>query len=121
MKPVGIGRIPCIALVLLGVAPAGFAEAVDPATGLIMAPGWEMVRAHCGSCHSYQLVTAQRGDGDFWRQTIRWMQKTQNLWPIEASQERAIVDYLAAEYAESGWGRRPNLSPGLRPNSYVTN
>ena len=100
-------------ILLLALASRGFAEAVDPETGLIMAPGWEMVRAHCGACHSYQLVTAQRGDREFWLQTIRWMQQTQNLWPIVASQERAIVDYLAAKYADSDWGRRPNLSAEL--------
>ena len=44
---------------------------VDGNTGLVRAPGWEMAAAHCGGCHSYALVTAQRGDADFWRSTIR--------------------------------------------------
>ena len=105
-----------LVIVCLTLVPHAAAEAVDPTTGLIMAPGWEMVRAHCGACHSYQLVIAQRGDRDFWLKTIRWMQKTQNLWPIEANQEQAIVAYLAAEYDESGWGRRPNLPRELRPD-----
>ncbi len=103
-------------VVLIGCAPAYAGEAVDPASGLVVAPGWELVRAHCGACHAYQLVTSQRGDAEFWRGTIRWMQKTQNLWPIEPNQERAIIDYLAANYAEAEWGRRPNLAPHLMPN-----
>ncbi len=108
-------------ILVLALAPRGFAEAVDPDTGLIMAPGWELVRAHCGACHSYRLITAQRGDREFWLQTIRWMQQTQNLWPIVASQERAIIDYLAAKYAVSDWGRRPNLRAELLPIIEINN
>ncbi len=98
--------------------PAGAAAApagTDPDTGLIIAPGWQLVRAHCGACHSHRLVTAQRGDRDFWLQTIRWMQRTQNLWELPAEQETAILDYLAGAYAETEWGRRPPLSPQLLP------
>lgn len=94
--------------------------AVDPGTGLVVAPGWELVRAHCGACHSYRLVTSQRGDADFWRDTIRWMQRTQNLWPIPEQQEQALIDYLASAYAESDWGRRPALSPLLMPGAEST-
>jgi len=39
-----------------------FAADKDPNTGLLIAPGWELVRMHCGACHSYKLVTAQRAD-----------------------------------------------------------
>ena len=92
-------------------APAG----TDPDTGLVIAPGWELVKAHCGACHSHRLVTAQRGDRDFWLETIRWMQRTQNLWELPADQESTILDYLAGAYAESEWGRRPPLSPQLLP------
>ncbi len=82
---------------------------------LVEAPGVEWVRGHCVACHSLALVTAQRGDRQYWLQTIRWMQKTQNLWPIPADQEAAILAYLAQHYSESDWGRRPNLPPSLRP------
>jgi hypothetical protein len=99
-----------MAWVVVAAAVAGAAER-DPVTGLLVAPGWESVRAHCGACHSYQLVTSQRGDAQFWRDTIRWMQRTQNLWPIADDDEARIVGYLAAHYAETDWGRRPALSP----------
>lgn len=89
--------------------------ATDPDTGLRIAPGWELARAHCGACHSYRLITAQRGDRDFWLATIRWMQRTQNLWQLPPQQESAILDYLADAYAETEWGRRPALSPQLLP------
>ena len=103
-------------LVVLAAA-SGRAAEEDAATGLTLAPGWELVRTHCGACHSYRLVTSQRGDEAFWRDTIRWMRRTQNLWPIAAEEEARIVAYLAANYAETGWGRRPPLSPLLMPGA----
>ena len=84
---------------------------------LIEAPGAALVRGHCSACHSLQLITTQRGDRAFWLKTIRWMQRTQNLWPLPAEQEKAILDYLAEHYDETEWGRRPNLSPGLLPSA----
>jgi hypothetical protein len=96
---------------LLAVIPA-HAE-TDQRTGLIIAPGWQLVSAHCGACHSHQLVTSQRGDAEFWLNTIRWMQRTQNLWALPADQEPQIIAYLAEHYSESTWGRRPPLSPSL--------
>ena len=95
---------------------AFFARAeTDQRTGLIIAPGWELVSAHCGACHSHQLVTSQRGDAEFWLNTIRWMQRTQNLWELPADQEPQIIGYLAEHYSESEWGRRPPLSASLLP------
>jgi hypothetical protein len=103
-----------VRLMLLGVwllvlpQPGNAAE-------LIAASGDDLVRAHCSGCHSLHLVTAQRGDRAYWLKTIRWMQRTQNLWTLPAAQETVILDYLAEHYAESEWGRRPNLSPLLQP------
>ena len=91
------------------------AGSIDPASGLIVAEHWELARAHCGACHSYRLVTANRGDRQYWLDTLRWMQRTQNLWPIPTEQEAALLDYLATNYNESEWGRRPPLSPALLP------
>ena len=111
-----------LTLWLLAAPAAAIAAERDPATGLVLAPGWELVGAYCGSCHSYQLVTAQRGDAGFWEGTIRWMQRTQNLTALPAAHERAIVDYLAANYSESiagdsVRGRRPPLAGSLLPES----
>ena len=100
-------------LILLPLCSVG--QDLDQETGLLLAPGWELVMAHCGGCHSYRLITAQRGDAAFWLTTIRWMQGTQNLWPIPDNQETAIVAYLAENYYETDWGRRPPLSPILMP------
>ncbi|MFP6834981.1 MAG: hypothetical protein VB948_02595 [Pseudomonadales bacterium] len=98
----------------LALTPAMAAER-DPMTGLIIAPGWEMVRSYCGTCHSHPLVTSQRGDTTFWLDIIRWMQRTQNLPQLYAEHERTIVAYLAANYDETDWGRRPPLPSRLLP------
>ena len=82
---------------------------------LVRAPGWEVAAGHCGACHSYRLVTAQRGDARFWTDVIRWMQRTQGLWEIPPEQEATLVAYLADAYGEEEWGRRPALSPQLLP------
>ncbi len=74
------------------------APLTDPESRLIVAPGWQLVRAHCGACHALTLVEQQRGDRRFWNATVDRMQREHGLWPIEAGQRRAILDYLAAHY-----------------------
>ena len=89
---------------------------VDEATGLLVAPGWELVRAHCGGCHSHALVTGQRADRQTWLDIIRWMQATQNLWQFDAATEAAILDYLAANYPPQANRRRAPIPPSLLPD-----
>ena len=99
----------------LSVVAAADEWPIDARTGLVIDDGWVYVNGHCGACHSHKLVTAQRGDADFWLATIRWMQRTQNLWQLPPDQEAIIVAYLARHYSDSDWGRRPALSPALLP------
>jgi hypothetical protein len=75
------------------------AGSVDPKSGLVIAEQWELVRAHCGACHSTRLVTQNRGDRESWLAMIRWMQDSQGLWQFDAATESAILDYLASNYA----------------------
>jgi hypothetical protein len=90
-------------------------SARSPGDKLIEAPGADLVQAHCSACHSLALVTSQRGDQKFWLKTIRWMQATQNLWVLPPEHEARIVAYLSEHYAQTEWGRRPNLEPRLMP------
>lgn len=98
--------------------PLGTAAAdIDGPTGLVKKPGWELVRAHCGGCHSHALVTSQRGDRQTWLDMIRWMQATQNLWQFPAETETQILDYLAASYPPRPNRRRAPIPPSLMPRS----
>lgn len=77
-------------------------------TGLIVAEGFEVVRANCTVCHSGHLVAQNRATREGWQEMIRWMQRTQGLWEL-GDKEAAILDYLAANYAPQELGRRANL------------
>ena len=99
----------------VAVAASGDEGAIDERTGLVIDDGWVYVSAHCGACHSYALVTSQRGDASFWRETIRWMQRTQRLWTIPEEQEQALIAYLAKHYRDTEWGRRAALPEDLLP------
>lgn len=103
-----------VVLGLLLASPAALAE-TDEQTGLEIAPGWKQVRAHCGGCHSYALVTSQRADRETWLEIIRWMQETQNLWQFEPAVEATILDYLAGNYAPRQAYRRAPLPEHLMP------
>lgn len=103
-------------LVLLAALAA---PATDPDSGLINAPGWQLVRAHCGACHALTLVEQQRGDRRFWDTIIDRMQRDHGLWTIPAEQRRRIVDYLAEHYATAPLPklgvRRPPLPASALP------
>lgn len=78
-------------------------------TGFVDGEGLMSVVTHCTACHSASLVTQNRMTREGWEQTIRWMQKTQNLWDLGAS-ESVILDYLSANYAPQKKGRRQKLA-----------
>ena len=100
----------------LAKAPFAIASvAVDPSTCLIESPGWELVRAQCGGCHSYGMITNQRGDRETWLEIIRWMQETQNFWILGADVESAILDYLAENYPPPREFRRAPIPADLMP------
>ena len=96
-------------------------QVLDPATGLIVAEDWEIVRANCTSCHSAKLVTQQRGTAEQWLAMIRWMQAKQNLWPFDENTESRIIAYLADNYPPDAARRRAAIPPALMPpNPYST-
>lgn len=105
-----------LAITMLCVAAAGAEDkVVDEATGLVIAPGWQLVRVHCGGCHSHALVTGQRADRQTWLEIIRWMQATQNLWQLDPETENGILDYLAENYPPQPNRRRAPIPPNLLP------
>lgn len=83
----------------------------DIGSGLLVAPGWETVKANCTVCHSAHVITYQRGDREAWTSMIRWMQNTQGLWQFQETTEDTILTYLAASYPPGKPTRRKNLAP----------
>ena len=102
----------CVVLgMVVLLAAAAAAQEIDKETGLVVDTGFETVKRNCTPCHSARLVTQNRMDRDDWLRTIRWMQKTQNLWQFAPETEKEILDYLAKHYAPLPQYRRPPLQP----------
>ena len=102
-------------------------QAIDPATGLIVASGVEDVVANCTACHSAKFIILQRGDRATWKDMIRWMQRTQGLWSLDIpnadgkNTEKVILDYLSKNYApDDKIERRKNLPISALPKNPYT-
>jgi hypothetical protein len=87
----------------------------DVETGLIAAEGYLTVKQNCTGCHSPKLITQNHLSRDRWEQTIRWMQKNQNLAQL-GDHEAVILDYLSTYYGPQNTGRRKPLE---QPKWYV--
>ncbi|OED71516.1 cytochrome C [Vibrio splendidus ZS-139] len=74
---------------------------VDKASGLIMAPGWEIVNGQCNACHTSLIVAQNSGNREQWRETIQWMVDTQGLWDLSDTWD-PVLDYLSTYYQEKG-------------------
>lgn len=74
-------------------------------TGLKDAEGLMTVVNNCTNCHSSKLIIQNRMSTENWNATIKWMQKTQNLWDLGKNQE-VIVNYLVTNYPVNAKGRR---------------
>ena len=81
---------------------------VDVDSGFIAEGDYQLVKVVCTACHSAKLVTQNRATREGWEQMIRWMQETQKLWDLGASEDK-ILDYLATHYAPENKGRRAQL------------
>ena len=78
-------------------------------TGFKDGEGLMTVVNNCTNCHSAQLVIQNRMNEERWIETIRWMQKTQNLWDLGPN-EKIIVNYLVTNYPPKSKGRREALT-----------
>jgi hypothetical protein len=87
---------------------SGIVKGIHVATGLKDGEGLDLVITNCTGCHSAKMITQNRMSADRWKQTIQWMQRTQNLWDL-GEKEAAIVSYLATYYAPVKKGRRQQL------------
>lgn len=71
--------------------------------------GLALVIQNCTSCHSEKLIIQNRGDEQYWKSLILWMQQTQNLWDLGENQQ-AIVTYLSKYYGPIEKSRRVRLT-----------
>ncbi len=102
---------------LMGVSVFAKKVEYDKDTGLIVDKGMQIVKANCTVCHSSKFILLQKGDRDTWLSMIRWMQKTQGLWPFDKKTEDTILTYLAKNYPPGKESRRPNLKLGDMPKN----
>ncbi len=100
-------------LLVTGASVAGELQ-LDDKTGLVIAPGFEVVSVQCTVCHSAKLISQNRADKAGWLAMIRWMQDTQGLWPL-GDQEPAVLEYLAVNYGPTATGRRRPLAAEFLP------
>ncbi|MEP2279667.1 monoheme cytochrome C [Maribacter sp.] len=82
---------------------------IHVSTGFIDAPGMTETVQNCTNCHSSKLVIQNRMSEERWKSTIKWMQKTQNLWDL-GENEATIINYLVTNYPPKKVGRRVVLS-----------
>ncbi len=103
-------------------ATAGGQEvAVDELTGLKMAPGWELVRNNCVTCHSAKQFLQQKGTRETWRSVIIWMQGRAGLWPLEATTAEESLEDLEANHGPGEEFRRAPIPAHLMPvNPYAS-
>lgn len=96
---------------------------LDPATGMKMAPDWELVRNHCIICHSPQTFLRQRATEANWTSVLEWMQTQGGLWKLEPETEKKIIAYLASNYGPGpadNYRRAPIPATLMPPNPYAS-
>lgn len=114
-------------LALLALTSAASAAedktALDPVTGMKIAPNWEIVRNHCIVCHSSATFLRQRATEANWTSTLEWMQKYGGLWKLDPAVQKTIVQYLAANYGPgdaTNYRRAPVPAILMPLNPYAT-
>ncbi|HSH47943.1 MAG TPA: hypothetical protein VK991_05100, partial [Halomonas sp.] len=72
-RPLLLAAIPMTMLLapLPSLADAEASQDIDPDSGMIIADGWEIVKANCTACHSAKLVTQNHGSRNHWKSLIR--------------------------------------------------
>ena len=108
---------------LAPLAPAAEPTPLDPATGMKVAPGWDIVRNHCVICHSPQTFLRQRATEANWTSVLEWMQTNGGLWKLDPPVQKTIVQYLATNYGpgdHQNYRRAPIPATLMPPNPYAT-
>lgn len=73
-------------------------NATDDYGGLPRSDGHETVAAYCASCHTLQIVMAQRQTREGWEELLALMTGEHGMAPPPAEVRSEIVDYLTREF-----------------------
>lgn len=120
-KPMKQAIFLMIGWLVVSATVSGGETAVDELTGLKMAPGWELVRNNCVTCHSANQFLQQKGTRETWRSVIAWMQGRAGLWPLDKVTEMGILDYLEVNHGPGKEFRRAPIPANLMPvNPYAS-
>jgi hypothetical protein len=79
--------------------------------GLPPGKGREETFYLCGPCHSLKLVTQQGLTRDSWEEVMDYMVAEQAMAPLESTDRKLIVDYLAKFYGADRKARGGSLTP----------
>ena len=110
---------------LILIASSDFAEdqaiAIDPVLIEDSDGSWLLVRAHCTSCHSSQILKNLRLSREAWQDVIARMQTEEGLWNL-GDEEAKILDYLATYFGPRSdpIQRRSRRAP-ITPSKSQTN
>ncbi len=85
-------------IILILIMSGALATNIDKDSGMIIDKNWQLVKTNCTGCHAAPHFTSQKNDRENWIEIIRWMQKKQGLWQLDAEVENNILDYLTVNY-----------------------
>ncbi|MCY3859488.1 MAG: cytochrome C [Gammaproteobacteria bacterium] len=105
----------CLALIASSDRAEDQSIPIDPVLVEDSEGTWLLVRAHCTSCHSSQILKNLRLSRDAWQDVIKRMQAEEGLWDLGDDESR-ILEYLATNFGPrtdsvQRRGRRAPLAP----------
>ena len=105
----------CIALIGLSEHAQDKSTAIDPVLIQDSEGTWKLVRAHCTSCHSSQILKPLRLSRDAWQGVIKRMQDEEGLWDL-GEDESKIIEYLTTYFGPtSASSQRPSRRAPIAP------
>ncbi|MCY4094546.1 MAG: cytochrome C [Gammaproteobacteria bacterium] len=106
----------CLALVALSDRAENQSVTIDPVLIEDSEETWLLVRAHCTSCHSSQILKNLRLSRSAWQDVIRRMQVEEGLWDL-GEDESKILEYLATYFGpRTDSVQRRNRRTPIAPN-----
>lgn len=87
----------CLALIASSDHAEDQSIPIDPVLIEDSGGTWKLVRAHCTSCHSSQILKNLQLSRTAWQDVIKRMQEEEGLWDL-GDDESKIIEYLATYF-----------------------